>query len=272
MRLSAAGLGVWLICSALVMAAATRNAEAQWGFGFEDREDWSMMLSGGSTSFGLAGGLRWGEATGDSTVDVASGLDLDRSESYAGELRLKPGNTLVRLGFLPLAFGGDTILSGATIVDGVTYAAGDRVHSELALDAYNLALGYPIRMGRHWVVAPVVQLSVLGGLVNPVDLDLTGSGAQDSFLVPITLSGLRVEASPLARLTVFAEAKGFAAGNWGVLEDARFLDGTAGVTLSLTRNLLLTARYRRAKFDFEARSTEANLDLEGFLLSFDLRF
>ena len=97
-----------LLCSALALATLPRGASAQWGFGFEEREDWSMTLSGGRSNFGLKGGLAWGDQEGPSTIDLGAALELERSETFAGELDLKPGNALVRFGYLPLSFGGES--------------------------------------------------------------------------------------------------------------------------------------------------------------------
>ncbi|NRA01631.1 MAG: hypothetical protein HRU00_03415 [Myxococcales bacterium] len=261
-----------LLCSALALATLPRGASAQWGFGFEEREDWSMTFSGGRSNFGLAGGLAWGAEEESSTIDLGAGIELERSESFTGALELKPGNALLRFGYLPLSFGGETVLDSSTVIDGMTFSSGDRVQSKLDLETYDVALGYRFRIGRNWMVAPVVQVSVIGGLMDTIDLDLLNSAVKESFLVPIPLSGLRIEASPFARLTFFVEAKAFLAGGWGILDDARVLDGTAGASLSLNPNLLLTARYRRSNFKFVARTADADLDLEGFLFSLDFRF
>lgn len=231
-----------------------------------------MTFSGGRSSFGLTGGLAWGDQVEASAIDLGSALELERSESFAGELDLKPGDALVRFGYLPLSFGGETVLDQSAVVNGVTYSGGDRIESQLDLKSYDVALGYRFRIGRHWMVAPVVQVSVIGGFMDTVDLDLIGSAVDESFLVPIPLSGMRIEASPIARLTLFAEAKVFLAGSWGILDDARVLDGTAGASVSINPNLLLSARYRRTKFSFEAQTADAELDLEGLLFSLDFRF
>ena len=261
-----------VLCSVLAVAALPRDASAQWGFGFEEREDWSMTLSGGRSNFGLTGGLAWGDQEGPSAIDLGAALELERSETFAGELDLKPGNALVRFGYLPLSFGGETVLDSTAVIEGVTYGAGDRVQSQLDLKSYDLALGYRFRIGRRWTIVPVVQLSLIGGLMDTVDLDLVGSAVDESFLVPIPLSGLRVEASPIARLTLFLEAKAFLAGSWGMLDEARVMDGTIGASVSLNPNVLLTARYRRTNFSFESRTADVDLGLDGFLVSFDFRF
>ena len=157
-------------------------------------------------------------------------------------------------------------------MNGIVYSAGDRVSSDLEVRNYELAFGYKIRLGRRLMIAPVFQINVLDGLLETVDLDLLGSAVEEEFVVPIALMGLRVEVYPLARLALFAEAKGFKASSWGELDEARVADGEIGLSFNLSRNVVLTGSYHLSDFRFDVSDTEVDLELSGLRVSLDLRF
>ena len=254
------------------LSVVATNARAQWGFTWADQRDWTVSLISAHLDHGIDGDLRWGGALGNSTLDVESVLDLDNAEEFAGWLDLQPGNALFRLGYIPLVFSGESVLTANAVVNGITYVAGDRVKTDLELNNYQVTFGYKIRLGNRLMIAPVFQLNVLDGLMDTVDLDLAGSAAKEEFLAPLPLVGLRVEFYPIPRLAFFAEAKGFKASNWGELEDATVTDGEVGASFSLTRNLVLTAAYRLTNFKFDVSDTATDLDLSGLTFSAAFRF
>ena len=81
-----------------------------------------------------------------------------------------------------------------------------------------------------------------------------------------------MEFYPLPRMALFAEAKGFTASSWGEITEATATDGEIGVSFSMSKNLVLTTRYRISKLEFDVAQTKVDLDLSGFSLALDLRF
>lgn len=265
----------FLLCGLLVLfgSLVAGPAQAQWGFDFDDQGNWKVMISAARLDHELDGDLLWGEGVGNTTLDVQSTLDFEDAEDFAGWITAQPGGgSLLRLGYLPFEFGGDSVLSAAETVNGITYGVGDRVSSGFEFDSYELAYGYRFQLGPYLMVAPMIELNVFDGALGTVDLDLAGSAVTEDFVVPIALTGLRVEVSPLPRLTFFAEGKGFKAGDWGELKDATVTDGELGAYIYLHRNLVLTAAYRVSDVRFDVSQTEIDLDLSGLSFSLDFRF
>lgn len=262
-----------LITTVLSLCLVAPSASAQWGVSSNDERDWRLSLSGGWLQQSVEGDVLFGTGVANTPLDVEAALDLEDSEEFAGHIDLQaPGNLHFRLGYSPLSFGGDTVLTAAQVVNGVTYNIGDRVSSNLQLDNYEAALGYKFRLGEHLMLAPVLQVNLLDGLLDTVDLDVAASFVEEKFLTPIPLVGLRAELYPIERLTFFAEAKGFAASNWGELQEATATDGEAGLSLRLSENLAITARYQLTQFKFDVSDSDADIDLSGLGVSLDLRF
>jgi opacity protein-like surface antigen len=257
---------------ALALLLPATDAPAQWGVTFDDQKDWTVTFSGARVRQQIEGDLFWGQGIGNTELDVEGVLDMDDAETFAGRIDFQAAGAAFRLGYLPLQFEGDTVLTASQTLNGITYTAGDRVSSEMDIKNYEMAFGYKFRLGDHFMIAPLVQVNLLDGFLDSIDLDLPGSEVKEEFLVPIALAGLRMEVYPMPRLALFAEAKGFAAHSWGELSDADVLDGEVGLSFHLTRNLILTSSYRLNKVSFNLSDTEVDLDLSGLSLALDMRF
>ena len=264
-------LVIRLLCPLLL--ATSDQAAGQWGFDLDEEREWTASISLARVEHELEGDVLWGEGVGNTSLDVESALDLEGSRALAGWIELQPGaNVLLRAGFVPHDFSGRNVLTASEVVDGITYGIGDTVDTAFEFDSYELAFGYKFRIGRHLMVAPLLEVDLFDGFLDTVDLDIPGSAVSEEFIVPVPLAGLRVELHPLSRLGLFAEGKGFRAGNWGEVAEATIFDVEAGATLHLSRNLVLTAAYGATRFRFDISDTEIDLEKSGLRVGLDVRF
>lgn len=257
------------ICLAL-MAALASPALAAEGFlsvDFEDHRDWSVSLSGGAGIVDLEGEGRIDENLGDTKVSFDGLLDLTDTNTFWAELDLQPlrGHHL-RLAVTPMRFDGSDFLSQSITVGGVTYDVGDLVESDLKADQYEISYRYAFELGQRITLAPLLQATLIDGRFE-IQNQTLGVSEKESALIPVPALGLRAEIYPLARLGLFAEAKGLTIGR-----PATYFDAVGGVSLHLTRNLAVVGRYRFSEVDVDYRNVEAEARFHGPYLAASLRF
>jgi len=235
--------GISLI-AALCLTAAEAPA-GFWDMEFEDQRSWKVEFAGGGFKMDADG--RVGFETGGR--DIAFGVDalgLDDITSGWGtiDLQLFQKHHL-RLHFLPLEYNGDVFTDVAIPPDDPVFEFQDRVKSTARLYTVQLTYLYDIYLGKHFTISPLLTLGLIDGKVEVRDRTL-GIGWEESQLVPLPELGLRIEAYPLARVGIFAEAKGFTIGS-----KASEWDVQGGVSLHLNKHFFLSGSYRVIDYDVD---------------------
>ncbi|MBI4413800.1 MAG: hypothetical protein HY576_05420 [candidate division NC10 bacterium] len=203
------------------------------------------------------------------TVDPVSDLGLDEEQNaFEGRVGITLlGRHKFRIGYLPLSFDGDRMVTRDITFQGVTFTAGTRVLTDL--DVKILRAGYEFDFFK----TPVGYLGVLFE-VHYFDGEArlrNTAGTQDEkadFRVPFPVLGLAFRAYPITRiLSVGAEVVGVTIGSKG-----HYLDGEASVTLSPWPFVEITGGYRVINLHGEDGDDELDLLLHGPFASLILRF
>ncbi len=232
-----------------------------------DHRDWTVSVTGGLSLLDLDGSGTVDEGLGDTSISLDGTLDLSGIESWWGEidLQLLRGQHL-RFAYTPMGFDGSEVLDTAIVVDGISYDIGDLVDSDLKLDQYEISFRSEIWLGEYVSIAPLVQVSLVDASIE-IENQTLGISEKESALLPLPYLGLRAEVFPLARLGLFAEAKGFTIGS-----KASVWDVSGGLSLHLTRNFSLMGRYRLSDYDLGYTDTEIDLRVGGLFLGTTVRF
>jgi hypothetical protein len=202
-------------------------------------------------------------------IDPVDTLGVDEEQNvFEGRAGLTfLGRHKLRLGYLPLSFDGDRVLSQDINFQGQTFTASTRVITDL--DVKILRAGYEFDFFK----TPVGYLGVLlevhyfDGEARLRD-SAGGTDETVDFRVPIPVIGLTFRAYPITRiLTVGAEVVGIAAGDKG-----HYLDGEVSVTLSPWPFVELTGGYRVIDLHGEEGDDEIDLRLHGPFASLTIRF
>lgn len=251
----------------LLLPERSAAEEPWWSVYRSDHRQWTVSLTGGLTLLNLGGTGTVDESQGDTDINLDGTLDLARVGTFWGEidLQLFRGQHL-RFAYTPIRFDSSEILDTEILVDGVSYEIGDAVDSKLKLDTYELSYRSEIWLGEYISIAPLVQVSLIDASIV-LKNDTLGIVEEESALLPLPYLGLRVEAFPIARVGLFAEAKGFTIGSKATIWDA-----SGGLSVHLTRNFSLMGRYRMSGYDVFFADSEIDLDIGGPYLGATVRF
>jgi len=196
-----------------------------------------------------------------STVDLESDLGLDDSSNIIAEAAFSLGDVKVTLGYMPLSFEGDSILSRTIIFDGEVYSAGSRVMSNLDVDILDAGLTwYFINVDD---VPTRVQLGVelsakITGVDASIDDSTTGLTESVSETLPIPTIGLRGRVA-------FSDFVGVA-GRIGYIgySDNRFLDADVQVEITPIPLVGLFAGYRYLDLEIDESDIYVDAQFSGF--------
>ena len=204
------------------------------------------------------------------TIDPVSDLGLDEEQNaFEGRVGLTLlGRHKFRIGYLPLSFDGDRVITRTITFQGQTFTANvDRVLTDL--DVKILRAGYEFDFFK----TPVGYLGVLLE-VHYFDVQArlrTIASAKDEsadFKFPFPVVGLAFRAYPITQiLSVGAEVVGVTIGSRG-----HYLDGEASVTLSPWPFVELTGGYRVIDLHGEEGDDSFDLLLHGPFASLTVRF
>ncbi len=204
------------------------------------------------------------------TIDPVSDLGLDEEQNaFEGRVGLTLlGRHKFRIGYLPLSFDGDRVITRTITFQGQTFTANvDRVLTDL--DVKILRAGYEFDFFK----TPVGYLGVLLE-VHYFDVQArlrTITSAKDEsadFKFPFPAVGLAFRAYPITRiLSVGAEVVGVTIGSKG-----HYLDGEASVTLSPWPFVELTGGYRVIDLHGEEGDDSFDFRLHGPFASLTVRF
>ena len=265
LRKTALAIVTWITFLFLPLAAV---AEEPWYSVYRgDHRDWTFALSGGFALLDLNGRGTIDQGSGDTNISLDGTLDLSRFRTFWGEadLQLLRGQHL-RFTYTPLRLDSSEVLDTAIVVNGTTYDVGDQVDSKIKLDQYEISYRSDFWLGDYVSIAPVLQVSLVDAKVSIAN-DTLGVSESVHGLLPLPYLGLRGEVYPLARLQLFAEAKGFTIGSKGTVWDA-----TGGVALHLTRNLSIQGRYRFSDYSVDFLDSKIDLNLAGPEVGATIRF
>ncbi len=264
----ARGLATLAIVGLTLSLPLLGRAEEPWYSVYRgDHRDWTVSLTGGLSLLDLDGSGTVDEGLGDTSISLDGTLDLSGIESWWGEidLQLLRGQHL-RFAYTPMGFDGSEVLDTAIVVEGIGYDIGDLVDSDLKMDQYEISFRSEIWLGEYVSIAPVVQVTLVDAAIE-IENQTLGISEKESALVPLPYLGLRAEVFPLERLGLFAEAKGFTIGS-----KASVWDVSGGLSMHLTRNFSLMARYRLSDYAVEFSDTEIDLSVGGLFLGTTVRF
>lgn len=201
-------------------------------------------------------------------VDLESDLNIDDDDGVPeGRViwHLDPQNR-VRLAYLRMDYEGSNTLSRTIVFDGVTYAGGTAVDSDVELDY--LRLGWIVDMAETEMATVGLLLEAKGFLAD-VELDAPTAGISNSedFAAAIPSAGLVTELHLLDHLQLFAEASGLPAGKYG-----HFLDAEAGLKLFFMENVSISGGYRVIDMEFDHDDDEGDLAFAGPFAAVQVRF
>ncbi len=263
---------VYAVLLGALLALAPARGSAQWGMGFDDAEDWTLKLTASRVQHSLDGDFALGGEVLGSPLDVDGLLDLEETEEFAGMLELKGLGQRLRLSYTPIEFEGETDLTSTVFVFGVPFSVGNRVESGLDFRSYELTYRYGLNITRFVTITPILGMSLLEGKARVENLSVPGTIFDEDVLQPIPLIGARLEIRPLPRISLFAEARGFTANSFADFADIRIGFGEAGVSLVLSKHLVLTGRYQIDEYDFTATDIDFDLRRESFSFDIEIRF
>jgi hypothetical protein len=264
----ARGLATLAIVGLTLSLPLIGQAEEPWySVHRSDHRDWTVSVTGGLSMLDLDGRGTVDEGLGDTNISLDGTLDLSGIASWWGEidLQLLRGQHL-RFAYTPMGFDGNEVLDTAIVVDGITYDIGDLVDSDLKLDQYEISFRSEFWFGEYVSIAPVVQVTLVDASVK-IENQTLGITEKESALLPLPYLGLRAEVYPLARLGLFAEAKGFTIGS-----KASVWDVSGGLSLHLTRNFSLMGRYRLSDYAVEFSDSKIDLNVGGLFFGGTVRF
>jgi hypothetical protein len=139
--------------------------------------------------------------------------------------------------------------------NGETFAAGERVDTEIEMSRYKLLFGYNLGL-------KVVNIGFLGG-AHLVDLDARMEGAgheeQEDLRLPVPAVGVSIGIHPLKWLALHGELSGFSVTVSGFR--TRLLDGYAGVDFLLASKVGLGLGYRYFLLEAEDDDEGDSVDL-----------
>lgn len=194
-------------------------------------------------------------------VDLESDLDLDDSGGLMAEAALAFGDIKLSVGYLPISFEGDSVLSRSIIFNGKNYSFNTPVQSSLDINIIDAGLTwFFINLDE---VPTRFQLGLeLAVKVADVDTSLTavtlGLSDSASATLPIPTLGLR------ARIA-FSDFIGVA-GRIGYMEynDNHFLDGDVQIEFSPLPVVGLFAGYRYLDVEIDESDVFVDAVFSGF--------
>lgn len=178
------------------------------------------------------------------------------------------GRHKFRIGYLPLSFDGDRVITQSFTFQGQPFAVSDRVLTDLDVkilragyefDFFKTPLGYlGILFEVHYFDGEARLRNVTGGFDEKAD-----------FRVPVPVVGLAFRTYPtITRIvSVGAEVVGVYAGSTG-----HYLDGEASITISPFPFVELTGGYRVIDLEGEEGDDSLDLFLHGPFASLTIRF
>lgn len=229
----------------------------------------TVSLKIGYQVFSPSGDLALKEGGIGTKVDLENDLALDDSNNITAELGVNLGNFKLSVGYLPIAFEGDNIISRSIIFDGEIYTVGSRVVSSVDVDI--------IDVGLTWFFINIddtptrFQLGVeLAAKVTDADVSLTEStfneSASASETLPIPTLGLRGRVA-------FSDFVGVV-GRVGYIgySDNRFLDADIQLEISPIPLVGVYAGYRVLDIEFDESDLFLDAEFSGFYGGAFIRF
>lgn len=249
----------WVVLSAVFLAVFAASASA----------DESVSLKVGYMLMSPSGEMASEVSGVGTTVDLESDLDIDDSSNIIAEAAFSFGDIKATLGYMPLSFEGNSILSRSILFDGELYPVGTRVVSNLDLDILDAGLTwYFINVDD---LPTRVQLGVeLSAKITSVEASInditTGISESVDETLPIPTIGLR------GRIA-FSDFVGIA-GRVGYIgySDNRFLDADVQVEISPIPLVGVFAGYRYLDLEIDESDIFVDSQFSGFYGGALIRF
>lgn len=202
-------------------------------------------------------------------VDLESDLGLDDSGGITAEAALALGDIKVTVGYLPLAFEGDSVLTRSVLYNGTYYSSGSPVQSSLDLDIIDTGLTwFFINLDD---VPTRFQLGLeLAAKITAAETSLTD---KSSGLTESASETLAIPTIGLRARVAFSDFVGIA-GRVGYLEysDNHFLDGDVQIEFSPLPMVGLYAGYRYIDLAIDESDVFVDTDFSGFYGGAFVRF
>jgi len=200
-------------------------------------------------------------------IDGKTDLGLTDSGFPEGRGAVRWGHNKLQFAYTPISFSGERVVTRTLIFNGRTYAFGTRVISNLEVD--HLQLGFTRYFSIHEglvKLGPIVEANgfLLSGTLQAPAVNVN---SKEDLSVGLPALGPSLEISPRRQVDIYGEACGMSAGNYG-----RFIRTEAGVRVSPTRFLRLSAGYRTFNLRVASSSDFVRFSVRGPFLGAGLRW
>ncbi|HKY33002.1 MAG TPA: hypothetical protein VJV23_10725 [Candidatus Polarisedimenticolia bacterium] len=201
--------------------------------------------------------LTGGEGPAGTQLDLEETLGVDPEQDVRGvDGFFKLAGSRIEFSYAQAAIDERSRLAEQVIINGTTFAADERIDSEIDLTRYKLMYGFDFSF-------KVVNVGFLvgGHLIDVEAVVESSSGAleEQDLRVPIPVVGATLGIHPVSRLAIHAEVSGFSATVSGV--EATLLDGFAGVDVLFIPKLGVSLGYRYFAFDAEDEDEQDAVDI-----------
>ena len=191
-------------------------------------------------------------------VDMESDLALKNSQQPTGEITVKLGDSSISAAFVPMSFGGTSLLGRNITYGGTTYTAGTTVSSDFKADMIDI--GYTYYVVNMDDLPSRFQLGIETSVktINAkTSITSAGATSNKSATVPIPTVGLRarVALADFIGLTGRVGYLGYSGNS--------ILDADAQIEFSPLPTLGVYAGYRQLKLKIDSNSVYVNATFSG---------
>jgi opacity protein-like surface antigen len=202
-------------------------------------------------------------------IDLRDDLGIDNEDFPEARLTWHTGpNSRIRFAYTQVAYDGSKSLEKIVNFNGVTYAAGTQVNSELAIDYFRLGWVWQfLNFAEDKIkIGPMIEAKAF---LLDISLDAPSIPASESedFMFGLPTIGGMLDFTLNEKLNLFAEASGLPSAGYG-----HFFDAEAGVRYIPVDNFTVILGYRAINAQIEDDDNFGELRITGPFCSATVRF
>ena len=212
--------------------------------------------------------LQEGERGTDILLPDVLGFDSEETLEFRLTWRLA-GPLVLRFGYMPLGYSGDTTLSEELEFGGIVFPIEINVSSKLDIEYGRLGVGWLIEAAEKFHIGPMLEIkgmrteAELSGSILSIPLITARESVDAGFL---SIGGL-FDAAPIAKLHIVGEVF-YSPG----LDLGEMIEAEVGLKFIPIKMLSISAGYRLIDFDLENDGDKLDLEFSGPYLGGSLTF